>query len=222
MTKKILKPRKSGYTFADYFKLNLETEEVVAFFDYSFEAAHCRLPQTKVAAARLADLRGRIDESLPFINLSNEVARREFLISPVLLEVVSQTHAKISVEYPLEVELNLKGTLDYFLRADNRLLVIEAKNADLQRGFTQLAVELIALDKWITDKSRTLYGAISIGDVWRFGVLDRRKKLITQDLKLYPVPDALEGLLGILIAILKHPDRAGQAGSSNRSNGRKK
>jgi hypothetical protein len=217
MTKKVLKPRKFGYTFADYFKLNLETEEVVAFFDYSFESAHCRLPQTSVSPTRLADLRTRIDESLPFINLSNEVARREFLISPVLLEVVSRTHAKISAEYPLEVDLNLKGTLDYFLRAKNWLPVIEAKNADLQRGFTQLAVELIALDKWITDKSKTLYGAISIGDVWRFGVLDRRKKLITQDLKLYPVPDALEGLLSVLIAILKQADPAG-----SRKNGGKK
>ncbi len=35
--------------------------------------------------------------------------------------------------------------LDYYLQFRNQLLVIEAKNADHQRAFTQLAVELIAV-----------------------------------------------------------------------------
>jgi hypothetical protein len=34
------------------------------------------------------------------------------------------------------------------LHAAGKLLVVEAKNADLARGFTQLAVELIAIDVW--------------------------------------------------------------------------
>ncbi|MBW4546132.1 MAG: hypothetical protein KME25_17035 [Symplocastrum torsivum CPER-KK1] len=39
-------------------------------------------------------------------------------------------------------------SLDYYLPSEHELLVIEAKNADLQRGFTQLGVELIAIDQW--------------------------------------------------------------------------
>ena len=42
--------------------------------------------------------------------------------------------------------VQLKGSLDYYLYSVGKLLVIEAKNADLAKGFTQLAVELIALD----------------------------------------------------------------------------
>lgn len=46
------------------------------------------------------------------------------------------------------VNEQLKSTLDYYLQSqDQELLVIEAKNADMQRGFTQLAVELIAVDQ---------------------------------------------------------------------------
>ncbi|MFN3926709.1 MAG: hypothetical protein ACK4QL_05160 [Pseudanabaenaceae cyanobacterium] len=57
-----------------------------------------------------------------------------------------------------EVELvQLKSTLERRLpyvklqgrRPQAFLLIIEAKNADLARGFTQLAVELIGLAKWL-------------------------------------------------------------------------
>ena len=41
----------------------------------------------------------------------------------------------------------LQGALDYYLKGTQNLLVIEAKNEDLERGFKQLGVELIALDR---------------------------------------------------------------------------
>ncbi|NET61595.1 MAG: hypothetical protein F6K47_37385 [Symploca sp. SIO2E6] len=52
----------------------------------------------------------------------------------------------------------LKGTLDYYFPD---LLVIEAKRDNLDHGFTQLAVELIALDQWINSESPILYGAVT-------------------------------------------------------------
>ncbi len=203
-TKKPLLVLDKKRTFFDYFKLNLETGDILDTFGYDFAVSHVTLPQTKVAPERVNDVRAHVEACLPYVNFTSEAARREFLIAPVLLEVVRTTHAKLSVEYPLEVDRNLRGTLDYFLRAESQLLVIEAKNADLTRGFTQLAVELIALDKWLDGSGEVLYGAVSIGDVWRFGTLERRKKLITQDLKLFRVPEELESLLATLIGILKN------------------
>lgn len=79
---------------------------------------------------------------------------------------------------------------------------MEAKNADLSQGFTQLAVELIALDGWSDSDETTFHGAVSTGDIWQFGILHRQQKQITQDLNLYRVPADLEELLRILIAIL--------------------
>lgn len=90
------------------------------------------------------------------------------------------THAQLRIEYPLVVTEHLKGSLDYDLYGDDKLLVVEAKHADLFRGFTQLAVELIALDQWCDETQPVLPGAVSTGDIWQFGVLQRDEKLVTQ------------------------------------------
>ncbi len=194
----------ASYTFADYFKMAAEVEEILAHFRFTYKARLCELPTQQPEQAALADLRARIEESLPFLSLSNETARREFLIAPVLLETVRHTQAKLRTELAIEVNDQLNGTLDYFLRARHHVLVIEAKNADLFRGFAQLATELVALDQWLEGEevSDRLYGAVSTGDSWRFGFLDRSARCVTQDLRLYTVPDDLETLIGILIALL--------------------
>jgi len=45
-------------------------------------------------------------------------------------------------------------------------------------------------------------GAISLGEIWRFGILDRQAKQVTQDINWYRVPTDLEDLMAVLIAIL--------------------
>jgi hypothetical protein len=195
-------PEGVPYTFADYFKLNVDVEDMLAYFSYTFQAKNCTLPRTSLPLDRLAALKDRLNEALPYVSLTSEAARREFLIAPVLLEVIHYTHAKIRVEFSLEVTEQLRGTLDYYIQAETNLLVVEAKNADLQRGFTQLAVELIALDKWLESATALLYGAVSMGNIWQFGILDRQAKHVTQDLNLYRVPADLDDLLHILVAIL--------------------
>ena len=109
--------------------------------------------------------------------------------------------AKSKSNIRFEVSPQLKGTLDYLLRAKNNFLVVEAKQADLTRGFTQLAVELIAFSEW--EEKDFLYGAVSIGESWRFGKFDRANKMITQDLNMYNVPVNIEELVKILIGILE-------------------
>jgi hypothetical protein len=201
MKRSVISPN-ATYTFTDYFKLGAEVKDVLADFGYSFERRACELPHTARSLDRLDDLRGRIEASLPYLNLTSEVARREFLISPVLLEVVLYTHAEIRVEAPVQVSAQLQGTLDYLLEAESNLLVVEAKNADMTRGFTQLAVELVAMEQWTESQAPELYGAVSVGDIWQFGILDREAKRVTQDLNLYRVPADLNDLMSILVGIL--------------------
>ncbi len=196
----IIQPDQS-YTFTDYFKLNYDTEDILEYFGYTFQPQQLKLQQSNRELERLQDLMQRLQESLPYLSLTSETARREFLIAPVLMELIHYTHARLRVEYPLTVNDQLKGTLDYYLQSRNNLLVIEAKNADLQRGFTQLGVELIAIDQWSPSDSPTLCGAVS--NVWQFGVLHRQSKQILQDINLYRVPADLEDLLRILIASLE-------------------
>jgi hypothetical protein len=192
----------AGLTFADYFKINLDTDEVVAYFGYGYTSAAVELPRSDAPIPWYDDLYERLTASLSYVSLSSEAARREFLIAPIILDLARYQHVKVRVEYPLEVSEQLRGTIDYYLQAQQQLLIIEAKNADLQRGFTQLAAELIAVDRGTDAPTPHLYGAVSIGNVWQFGILDRMDKHITQDLNLYRVPADLRDLLQILTAIL--------------------
>ncbi|MBD0347412.1 MAG: hypothetical protein ICV63_21850 [Coleofasciculus sp. Co-bin14] len=198
----ILQPGQS-YTFRSYFEMPFEPDDILAEFGYSLKRSLLNLPQSTTELDRLTSLKSRIEESLPYVSLTSEAARRELLIAPILLDVIHYTRAQLRIEYPLTVTNQLKGSLDYYLYADHKLLVVEAKNADLARGFTQLAVELIALNEWSDSDTPILQGAVSTGDVWQFGLLNRQDKQITQDLNLYRVPADLEELLRILVASLE-------------------
>jgi hypothetical protein len=56
----------------------------------------------------------------------------------LLLNVVHYTHAQLRIEYPLTVTEQLNGSLDYYLYSVGKLLVIEAKNADLAKASLSL------------------------------------------------------------------------------------
>ncbi|GAB4347098.1 MAG: hypothetical protein OHK0047_41070 [Leptolyngbyaceae cyanobacterium] len=193
-----------SYTFADYFKLNFAPQDILAYFGVTLQRRSLQLPQYTGSLDRLTDLKTRIEESLPRLSLTSEMARREFLIAPVLTDLLHYTQATLNVEYPVAVSNQLKGTLDYLLQNHQIFVVIEAKNEDLERGFVQLAIELIALDQWIESDQPLLQGAISTGNIWQFGQFDRQSRAITQDLDLYRVPADLEDLLRILIKALNH------------------
>jgi len=151
---------------------------------------------------RLSDLRQRLEEATTRVSLTSEAARREVLIAPILLEVAHITESIVNIEYPIEVNQYLRGDLDYYIESQHNVLVVEAKQADLTRGFTQLAAELIALDIWAESEDPILYGAITTGDIWQFGSFHRSSRLITQSLMLYRVPTDLEALMQILVGIL--------------------
>jgi hypothetical protein len=198
----IIQPEQS-YSFSDYFKLNFAPQDILAYFGVSLQRRSLQLPHYLGELDRLTDLKLRIEESLPRLSLTSEMARREFLIAPVLTDLLHYTQATLNVEYPVAVSNQLKGSLDYLLQNGQTFLVIEAKNEDLERGFVQLAIELIALDQWIESDQPILHGAISTGNIWQFGKFDRQSRAITQDLDLYRVPADLDDLLRILISILE-------------------
>jgi hypothetical protein len=198
----IIQPEQS-YSFSDYFKLNFAPQDILAYFGVTLQRRSLQLPHYSGELDRLADLKARIAESLPRLSLTSEMARREFLIAPVLTDLLHYTQATLNVEYPIAVNNQLKGSLDYLLQTNQTLLAIEAKNEDLERGFLQLAIELIALDRWIDSDQPILFGAISTGNIWQFGQFDREARHITQDLDLYRVPADLTELMQILVQILE-------------------
>lgn len=190
-----------NYTFSDYFNLNYSTKEIVAEFGYCFKLEKIKLPNKHIANLNVDKLRQNFYKKLPHISLNSEMAKREFFISPILLEMLDYIDFNIEVEYAVNVNEKLKGSIDYLLTAKKELLVIEAKNADLEKGFSQLAIELIAMDN-IAPSSEFLYGAVTLGDVWRFCCLDRVHKTILKDIDIFAIPVHLEELFMVFAGIL--------------------
>ncbi len=197
----ILQPGQS-YTFWQYFELPFEPDDILAELGYSLDRAELDLARYAGELDRLEESQRRIRENLRYASLTSEQARRELLVAPIITDLCYYTRSQLRIEYPLVVNDWLKGNLDYFVRANNTLLVVEAKNDDLARGFTQLGVELVALDQWANTEQSILYGAVTTGDIWKLGQLHRSEKRIVQDINLYRVPGDFEDLMRILVAIL--------------------
>lgn len=199
---RILKPDKR-YTFSDYFELNCSTKDILEEFGYACHFEQLFLPRTSKKLS-VSALMQTYTQKLPCISLASETAKREFYISPLLLELLNYIRAEINVEYSLDAGENLSGTIDYLLKyPENNSIIIEAKKGDLEKGFTQLAVELIALDKSLESPQQLIYGAVTLGDVWRFGILERQTKILRKDMNAYTLLPDLQEILSILIGILE-------------------
>ena len=198
---KLLQPN-ADYTFRSYFDLPQDTDEVLAEFDYRLVKKYLDLPKTERKLPKLAELKHNIEAILPLVSLSSETAKREILVAPVLSLVTITCQQMLRIEYPLKVNNLLQGNLDYLLRGVNNLIVVEAKRDDMTRGFTQLAVEMIALSL-INDNFGMIYGAVTMGTLWTFGILEESSKTIFQDILSYRVPSDLEELVRVLVGILE-------------------
>jgi hypothetical protein len=192
-----------SYTFSKYFELAFETGDILQELGYQFDTRLLQLPMAQLDASNQIALAAELQDNLAMVDPSSETARREALIFPVLKVVCRLNSLKLRIEYPVRVSELLKGTLDYFVPEGRNLLVVEAKQADLSRGFTQLAVELIALNQWKANLPNLLYGAVTTGESWKFGVLDRSQAIVIKDTNTYSIPINLDTLLSILCGIVQ-------------------
>jgi hypothetical protein len=200
----ILKENKN-YTFADYFDLSYSTKEVIAELGYQFQLEKLALPCASIIDNdKIVQLKENLYKKLPYISLNSEMAKRGFLISPLLFLLLDYVEFDINVEYSINVNDRLKGNIDYLLSSAHNFIVVEAKNADLEKGFTQLAAELIAFSQYNDDENKDLlYGAVTVGSIWQFGMLDAKNKILHKDIDAFLVPSDLENLFAVLLGILK-------------------
>ncbi|RUT10262.1 hypothetical protein DSM106972_007570 [Dulcicalothrix desertica PCC 7102] len=199
----ILQPEQS-YTFYEYFELSFAIQDILAELGCSYNLESLTLLSSEVDVNLIRNLKKNIQSNLQYVRLSSESARQQVIIAPILLEVCKTTQTRLNVEYPVSVSEQLKGSFDYYIDKDRGMLVVEAKQADLNRGFTQLAVELIALDQWTSKDTPILYGAVTTGEDWRFGIYKRAEKIILEDIKLYRVPEEIDLLVKTLVGIINY------------------
>jgi hypothetical protein len=170
---KVLNPNES-YTFSRYFDLPYTPEDILADLGCTLERTdRADLPYSTLDLPWIIDFATSMSRRLQRVNTTTEQARREALIFPLIDQICDRLNYSINIEYAITVSNWLKGSLDYYIPSPHSLLVIEAKQSDLTKGFTQLAVEMIALDRWIESDNPVLYGAVSTGEIWRFGSYDR-------------------------------------------------
>lgn len=203
MNKSIFKPGKR-YSFSDYFSMTHPPEEVLAELGYLLDFKQIQFPlASNIESSTVDKLKNFHYRLLPKITLNSEIAKREFMIAPLLYEIILQIDAKLNVEYPIDIDDKLNGWIDYLIRSKQELVIIEAKKGDLDREFNQLAAEMIALDQYEdSDIPAVIYGAITIGEVWRFALLKRALKTIVKDINLYRFPQDTQEILAIVIGIL--------------------
>ncbi len=203
MPKNIFKEGKK-YTFSDYFEMGHPVEEIVTAFGYTLVSQLLPLPRNnQFDPAVLENLKNSYYALVPKISLNSEIAKRELMIAPLLHAVIKMVEAKLNIEYSIEIDDKLSGTIDYLFHSTKQLIVIEAKKGDLERGFNQLAAEMIAIDKYEeASLPGRLYGAITIGEVWRFAILERTSKKFLKDIHTFRFPEDLMDLFSILKGIL--------------------
>lgn len=195
---RILDPSES-YTFSKYAQLAYDTADILAEFGVTLKNSSLQLPQQLPIDPE--PLRIELQENLTLVDPVSEIARREALIFPILKTICKFIQVPLKIEYPVQVSNWLKGSFNYFIPTPQKLLVIEAKNADLARGFTQLAVELIALDQWTDSTVPMLYGSVTTGDTWKFGIFQRQEKIVHKDINTYAIPSDLDLVLSTLFGI---------------------
>lgn len=145
------------------------------------------------------------------LRVSTEKARSEFLIAPILAELWLLNDQQIGVlsgvEFDVDETQGLNGFCDYiitrspeliFIRAPI-LMMVEAKNEDMKKGYAQCIAEMIAAQRFNTQENshtEKIYGAVTIGEKWKF--MELEGSTVRIDSHDYYI-EHLSKILGILL-----------------------
>ncbi len=143
-----------------------------------------------------------IQEGIVF---NSEYAICENIISPILTEVWRGYIQNFLIwsHQPLNYDENLSGVPDYIVAQRSPrgkvvlekpyVIVVEAKKDNFEEGWGKCLAEMLAAQKLNNDPSKKLFGMVSNGKLWEFGVL--QEEMFTKNRKYY-VLENLEELMG--------------------------
>ena len=165
------------------------------------------------------EFQAQFNTTLPLaLATSTEKARSEFIIAPVLVELWLLQNRMIGllsgVEFNIDESQGLVGVCDYIITLSPEqmfvkapvMMLVEAKNEDLKRGYGQCIAEMIAAQRFNAregSESPQVYGVVTIGELWRFLVLEGTTARI--DSRSYHI-DRLAKIMGILLHLTRIQD----------------
>ena len=160
-------------------------------------------------------LRTLLTRDIPLAEaIGTEKAKSEFIVAPILAELRARTEQRISlfsgIEFNIDESQGLTGRCDYIISLSPLqfsltapvLMMVEAKNDNINDGLGQCMAEMIAAQRFNQQENnppRTIYGCVTTGSVWRF--LQLQEKQIWIDDKQYFIDD-LDVVLGVLFHIV--------------------
>jgi hypothetical protein len=131
-----------------------------------------------------AFLKEGLKRSERFVTLVNtEKMRSEFLIAPILGEVLERSKSPSSLfsgtDFNVEPAQGLVGFCDFILSKSQEqvditapvVTIAEAKNESIRSGLGQCIAEMVAAQIFNRNKGQgvlTIYGAVTTGSLWRF------------------------------------------------------
>ena len=163
-----------------------------------------------------AHLATTLARNLPLaITINTEKAKSELIIADILVELREQLERRISlfsgIDFSIDDENGLTGVCDFlvslspvqsFLEAPV-IILVEAKKDDLTVGLGQCVAEMLAAQRFNTEKGNNIpyiYGATTSGTDWRFLKLEGRRLHI--DMVIYPIAQC-DKILGILSSMVE-------------------
>ena len=146
--------------------------------------------------------------------IGTEKARSEMIVADVLVELLEHFDRRISlfsgIDFNVDVEKDLTGVCDFLVSLSPNqfyleapiIVLVEAKNVDVKLGLGQCVAEMVASQRFNTEKGNDIpciYGASTTGIEWQFLKLEGKHLHI--DMATYTL-ERCDRLLGILSSMV--------------------
>lgn len=167
------------------------------------------------AIAPSAWLNETLQHTLPLaLKIGTEKARSELIITPLLLEFHKVAPQPISLFsgslFNVEPALGLTGFCDFIISRSSQqltisapvLMVVEAKNEDINAGVPQCLAAMFAAYIFNAKKNQPItpiYGVVTTGTNWRFLKLEGKTAFVDRDEYFVSQVDKL---LGIFVSLM--------------------
>ena len=148
-------------------------------------------------------------------SINTEKARSELIVADILVELREKFEHRISffsgIDFSIDAEEGLTGACDFLVSLSPAqlhleapiVILVEAKKEDLTAGLGQCVAEMLAAQRFNTEKGNDIpriYGTITSGTDWRFLKLEAQSLHI--DIEVYQIAQC-DKILGILASMVK-------------------
>ncbi len=147
--------------------------------------------------------------------IATEKALSEFIVAPVLSEILNISKGKISlfsgIDFTIDVKQGLSGRCDFIISLNSNqyfltapiITIVEAKKSDISLGLGQCVAEMVAAQIF-NEKENTpktlIYGIVTTGIEWQMMSLEGKNVYIeNRTLSL----DKLSEILGVLLKMIE-------------------